>query len=63
MYFVTSMCTGMVLGYNVTDINDMNSQYDDISSSNLQEMSNYVCVCCEVKMYSIRYFFFADYGQ
>jgi len=61
--FCTSICIGMVLGYNVTDIKDMNSQYDDISFSNLQEMSNYVCVCCEVKMYSFSYFFFADYGQ
>ncbi|XP_065898656.1 beta-1,3-N-acetylglucosaminyltransferase lunatic fringe-like [Dysidea avara] len=45
---VVGFVIGMVLGYNVTDISGMNSQYDDVSSSSLQELSNYITVSSSI---------------
>lgn len=42
LYDIIIVYTGALLGYNLTDANGMKSQYDNLYSSNLNDLANYV---------------------
>ena len=51
-YYNVVIILGTLLGYNLTDVNDMKNQYDSLYSSSLEDLTKYVSFSYAFKLSS-----------